>query len=58
MSKGGGRKSLGEPWVELGVSRATYFRNRKNEIEKLAYPTYCMDCYFYGVKVNFRWRVQ
>ncbi|MGV1309469.1 replication initiation protein, partial [Escherichia coli] len=29
MSKGGGRKSLGEPWVELGVSRATYFRNRK-----------------------------
>ncbi|NBM74868.1 replicase, partial [Proteus sp. G4444] len=28
-SKGGGRKALGEPWVELGISRATYFRRRK-----------------------------
>ncbi|MFP3394648.1 hypothetical protein SB782_38400, partial [Brevibacillus sp. SIMBA_076] len=26
ISKGGGRKSLGEPWIELGVSRRTYFR--------------------------------
>ncbi|MDX4253736.1 replication initiation protein, partial [Klebsiella pneumoniae] len=29
LSKGGGRPSLGEPWVTIGVSRATYFRNRK-----------------------------
>jgi len=26
ISKGGGRKSLGEPWLALGVSRRTYFR--------------------------------
>lgn len=25
VSKGGGRPSLGEPWVELGISRRTYF---------------------------------
>lgn len=25
---GGGRPSLGEPWLELGISRATYFRRR------------------------------
>jgi hypothetical protein len=24
-SKSGGRPSLGEPWKELGISRATYF---------------------------------
>ena len=29
VSKGGGRPSLNEPWVELGVSRATYFRKKK-----------------------------
>ena len=28
-SKGGGRPSLGEPWIELGISRATYFRRQK-----------------------------
>ncbi|EOV0904021.1 primase C-terminal domain-containing protein, partial [Edwardsiella piscicida] len=27
-SKGGGRPSLGEPWLKLGISRRTYFRNR------------------------------
>ena len=27
-SKGGGRPALGEPWIELGISRRTYF-NRK-----------------------------
>lgn len=26
VSKGGGRKSLGEPWLNLGISRRTYFR--------------------------------
>lgn len=32
-SKGGGRPSLGQPWILLGVSRATYFRIRnKNGI--------------------------
>jgi hypothetical protein len=30
-SKGGGRPSLGEPWKELGISRATYFRRKKSE---------------------------
>ena len=30
MSKGGGRPSLNEPWKELGISRATYFRKKKN----------------------------
>jgi hypothetical protein len=29
-SKGGGRPSLGNPWEELGISRATYFRKKKN----------------------------
>ena len=29
-SKGGGRPSLNEPWIELGVSRATYFRRKKS----------------------------
>lgn len=35
-SKGGGRPSLGEPWKELGISRATYFRrkNLKNETKQ------------------------
>ena len=28
-SSGGGRPSLGEPWVALGISRATFFRKRK-----------------------------
>ncbi|HIF9218099.1 TPA: replication initiation protein, partial [Photobacterium damselae] len=28
-STGGGRPSLNEPWVELGISRATYFRRKK-----------------------------
>jgi len=28
-SKGGGRPSLGNPWLDLGISRATYFRRRK-----------------------------
>ncbi|MFY3112132.1 replication initiation protein, partial [Klebsiella pneumoniae] len=32
-SKGGGRPSIGEPWLEHGISRATYFRKlKKNEI--------------------------
>ncbi|MEI8642645.1 replication initiation protein [Pseudoalteromonas sp. Hal099] len=32
-SRGGGRPSLGNPWIELGISRATYFRKKKlNEI--------------------------
>ena len=30
-SKGGGRPSLGEPWKELGISRATYFRRKKSQ---------------------------
>jgi len=29
ISKGGGRKSLGNPWESLGVSRRTYFRMKK-----------------------------
>jgi hypothetical protein len=29
VSKGGGRPSLNEPWLELGISRATYFRKKK-----------------------------
>ncbi|WP_227876511.1 hypothetical protein [Photobacterium frigidiphilum] len=29
MSNGGGRPSLNEPWGELGISRATYFRKKK-----------------------------
>lgn len=28
-SKGGGRPSLGEPWKDMGISRATYFRKKK-----------------------------
>jgi len=27
----GGRPSLGEPWKQLGISRATYFRRKKSE---------------------------
>lgn len=27
-SKGGGRPSLNEPWIELGISRRTYFRKK------------------------------
>jgi len=30
-SHGGGRPSLGEPWVEIGISRRTYFRRMKIE---------------------------
>ena len=30
-SNSGGRPSLGEPWIELGVSRRTYFRNKKRK---------------------------
>ena len=30
-SKGGGRKSLGNPWLDIGVSRASYFRMKKNK---------------------------
>ena len=30
VSKGGGRPSLNEPWIELGISRATYFRRKKS----------------------------
>lgn len=29
-SKGGGRPPLGEPWVELGISRRTYFRRKSS----------------------------
>nr|WP_269781146.1 primase C-terminal domain-containing protein [Photobacterium carnosum] len=29
ISKGGGRPSLNQPWLELGLSRATYFRKKK-----------------------------
>jgi len=32
-SKGGGRPSLGSPWLSLGVSRATYFRKKNKLIE-------------------------
>lgn len=30
-SKGGGRPSLGEPWLADGISRATFFRRKKIE---------------------------
>ena len=30
-SKGGGRPSLNEPWVELGISRRTYFRWKSSD---------------------------
>ena len=30
-SRGGGRPSLGRPWVELGISRSTFFRNKSNK---------------------------
>ncbi len=30
-SKGGGRPSLNKPWIELGISRATYFRRKKEK---------------------------
>jgi len=29
ISRGGGRPSLGNPWILLGVSRSTYFRMKK-----------------------------
>jgi hypothetical protein len=29
ISKGGGRPSLGQPWVNLNISRRTYFRRKK-----------------------------
>ncbi|PTB30963.1 replication initiation protein [Photobacterium phosphoreum] len=32
VSKGGGRPSLNEPWKELGISRATYFRKKKADL--------------------------
>ena len=28
-SKGGGRPSLNAPWLDLGISRSTYFRRKK-----------------------------
>lgn len=28
--KKGGRPSLGEPWLDIGISRSTYFRRKKN----------------------------
>lgn len=28
VSKGGGRPSIGEPWLDLGISRRTYFRRK------------------------------
>jgi hypothetical protein len=32
-SSGGGRPSIGQPWIEHGISRSTYFRRvKKNEI--------------------------
>lgn len=31
LSKGGGRPSLNSPWVDLGISRATFFRRKMNE---------------------------
>jgi hypothetical protein len=30
VSKGGGRPSLNEPWLVIGISRRTYFRKKKN----------------------------
>jgi hypothetical protein len=30
VSKGGGRPPLGKPWEVMGISRATYFRRKKN----------------------------
>ena len=30
-SRGGGRPTIGEPWVEMGISRRTYFRRKKLE---------------------------
>jgi Primase C terminal 1 (PriCT-1)./Replicase family. len=30
-SRGGGRPNIGEPWVEMGISRRTYFRRKKIE---------------------------
>jgi hypothetical protein len=32
VSKGGGRPALGEPWKKLGISRATYFRRKKEDL--------------------------
>jgi len=32
MSNKGGRPSLGQPWLLIGVSRATYFRRKKNNV--------------------------
>lgn len=29
VSRGGGRTSLGEPWLDLNISRRTYFRRKK-----------------------------
>lgn len=28
ISRGGGRPALGNPWLSMGISRSTYFRNR------------------------------
>ncbi|TXP61440.1 replicase, partial [Escherichia coli] len=30
-SKGGGRPSLNSPWINLGISRSTYFRLKAKE---------------------------
>jgi len=32
VSRSGGRPSLGEPWVSLGISRRSYFRKKKDTI--------------------------
>ncbi len=32
ISKGGGRPSLNAPWLDLGISRSTYFRRKKENI--------------------------
>ncbi|MES6236225.1 primase C-terminal domain-containing protein, partial [Cutibacterium acnes] len=30
-SKGGGRPGLGTPWLDMNISRATYFRRKKSD---------------------------
>lgn len=34
--KRGGRPSLGKPWIEQGISRATYFRKKQNETKAIS----------------------
>ena len=33
-SKGGGRPSLGEPWIEMGISRRTWFRKFGKRVDE------------------------